>query len=215
MIQSQLLISTQQLSENCHPQSEYFPTGFNTENDFFQPSEIFHLDQPLTDLKYENPRTSNRYENTQIPPQHQLTDINRFENQFSHPPPPPPPPLAQCKYAPEDRLGHEKIEFDNPGDYPDIYTFPPHRDNHKFPQYNQERVNNQTFSADFPPVCNYSQFEYSTPADGLDWRMFPEDGRSRVNNIHPERTRTDRMESKQEFGQGVNEGAVNFDVALL
>ena len=206
--QQNLIQNEQQLSENCHLQTEYYQTGFSSDNDFFQPSEIFHLDQPLTELKYENLRT-NRFENPQIPPPLQLTEINRLENQFSHPPPPPPPPpLAQCKYAPEDRLVHEKIEFDNPGDYPDIYTFPPHRDNQKFPLYNQERANNQTFSEDFPSVSNYSGFEYTQSPDVLDWRLLQEDGPQRVN-VYPERVRSGRM------NQGPSSGPVNFDVALL
>ena len=207
MAQSQqnLIQNQQQLSENCHLQTEYYQTGFSADSEFFQPSEIFHLDQPLTELKYENLRT-NRFENPQIPPPLQLTEINRLETQFSHPPP---PPLAQCKYAPEDRLVHEKIEFDNPGDYPDIYTFPPHRDNQKFPLYNQERANNQTFSEDFPPVSNYSGFEYTPSPDVLDWRLVQEDGRPRVN------VRSGLVDQKQSFDQGVSAGPINFDVALL
>ena len=74
------------------------------------------------------------------------------------------------------RLLHEKSEFDNPADYPDIYTVPPMRENPaKFPPHNQHRANIQTFPPSFQTGGNYPELAYNHHTSEENW-FHPDQG---------------------------------------
>ena len=133
------------LGGNCQQQTEIFShgggAGIHLENDFFQPNEIFHLDQPLSSDESNRFETqSNRFTN---PPYRFEDSPAELEAQYSR---------STWKFTGSERLEHEKIEYDNPGgDYPDLYTVPP---------FSSPRANTQSFSF----FNNYNQLEYL--ADG-------------------------------------------------
>ena len=145
----------------CQQQVDCFQQ-YPLDTEFFQPNQIFQLDHPIsenTQDRFNNPAfdgTAVRYEPHMPDIRPNIQNLRYVEPDFVR---------ESLKFpAVSDRLGHEKIEFDNPGDYPDLYTAPA-------PSQGNQRTNIQTFPSGNqfqPSPANYGELVYE---EGEGWRF--------------------------------------------